>query len=72
MSDKKVVISWKKNLICTWIGQLLCMAGYSAIMPFIPLFIRDHYHITDDKQLGTVSISPSPRSFAKRTVCVSS
>ena len=52
MSDKKVVISWKKNLICTWIGQLLCMAGYSAIMPFIPLFIRDHYHITDDEQLG--------------------
>jgi len=45
-------INWKKNLICTWIGQLLCMAGYSAIMPFIPLFIRDQYHITDAKQLG--------------------
>ena len=52
MSDKNVAINWKKNLICTWIGQLLCMAGYSAIMPFIPLFIRDQYHITDDKQLG--------------------
>ncbi len=52
MSKQPVEISWKKNLICTWIGQLLCMAGYSAIMPFIPLFIRDHYHITDDKQLG--------------------
>ena len=52
MSAKVPAINWKKNLFCTWIGQLLCMAGYSAIMPFIPLFIRDQYHITDDKQLG--------------------
>ncbi|MBR7145044.1 MAG: MFS transporter [Lentisphaeria bacterium] len=52
MDTKVPAINWKKNLFCTWIGQLLCMAGYSAIMPFIPLFIRTQYNITDDKQLG--------------------
>ena len=45
-------INWKQNLVCTWIGQILCMAGYSAIMPFIPLFMRDKYHITNEKELG--------------------
>ena len=45
-------INWKKNLIATWIGQILCMAGFSAIIPFVPLFIRDKYHITDEKELG--------------------
>ena len=45
-------INWKQNLVCTWIGQILCMAGYAAIMPFIPLFIRDKFQITDEKELG--------------------
>ena len=40
-------INWKKNLVCTWLGQFLCQAGYAAIMPFLPLFIRDQYGITD-------------------------
>lgn len=52
MNRVSKAVNWKKNLICTWIGQLLCMAGYSAIMPFIPLFIEQKYNITDDKQLG--------------------
>lgn len=46
------VINWKRNLIATWLGQILCMAGFSAIIPFVPLFIRDKYHITDEKELG--------------------
>ncbi len=45
-------VNWKSNLIGNWIGQILCMAGYSAIMPFIPLFIRDRYNITDERELG--------------------
>ena len=45
-------INWKKNLVCTWLGQFLCQAGYAAIMPFLPLFIRDRYGITDEKELG--------------------
>ena len=46
------VINWKKNLFITWIGQILALGGHSAIMPFIPLFIQDKYHITDEKELG--------------------
>ena len=52
MEPLQNTVSWKQNLVCTWIGQILCMAGYAAIMPFIPLFIRDKYHITDEKELG--------------------
>lgn len=47
-----VVINWKKNLFVTWFGQILALAGHSAIIPFIPLFIRERYHITDEKTLG--------------------
>ncbi len=45
-------INWKKNLIFVWISQILAMAGFAAITPFIPLFLRDHYKITDEKTLG--------------------
>lgn len=52
MDPQQDTVFWKRNLICTWIGQILSMAGYAAIMPFIPLFIRDKYHIADEKELG--------------------
>ena len=52
MDSNEQTVNWKRNLIGTWIGQILCMAGYAAIIPFIPLFIRDKYHITDEKELG--------------------
>ncbi|MBQ6470831.1 MAG: MFS transporter [Victivallales bacterium] len=45
-------INWKRNLLCVWIGQLLCIAGSSAILPFMPLFIQEKYHVTDEKVLG--------------------
>ncbi|MBO5725129.1 MAG: MFS transporter [Lentisphaeria bacterium] len=45
-------INWKKNLFASWIGQILALGGHSAIMPFIPLFIQEKYHITDEKELG--------------------
>lgn len=32
---------WKKNLYVMWICQFLAMAGMSAIIPFLPLFIRE-------------------------------
>ena len=34
-------ISWKRNLACIWIGQILAMAGTSMVIPFIPLFLRE-------------------------------
>jgi MFS transporter, DHA1 family, multidrug resistance protein len=32
---------WKKNLYIMWICQFLAMVGMSAIVPFLPLFIRE-------------------------------
>jgi DHA1 family multidrug resistance protein-like MFS transporter len=33
--------SWKRNLIIIWICQFVAMIGMSAIVPFLPLFIRE-------------------------------
>ena len=52
MNSGAQTINWKRNLVGIWIGQILCMAGFSSIIPFVPLFIRDKYHITDEKELG--------------------
>lgn len=39
--------SWKKNLIIVWVCQFVAMIGMSAIVPFLPLFVR---------QLGITSL----------------
>ena len=33
--------SWKKNLVIVWICQFVAMIGMSAIVPFLPLFVRE-------------------------------
>ncbi len=33
--------NWKRNLYVMWICQFLAMIGMSAIVPFLPLFVRD-------------------------------
>ncbi|MBE6366345.1 MAG: multidrug efflux MFS transporter [Lentisphaerae bacterium] len=43
-------ISWKRNLACIWIGQLLAMAGTSMVLPFIPLFLREKLGIAAEAQ----------------------
>lgn len=43
---------WKRNLIILWISQFLAMAGMSAVVPFLPLFIRE---------LGVTSINETAR-----------
>jgi MFS transporter, DHA1 family, multidrug resistance protein len=35
------MIYWKKNLIIVWVCQFLAMVGMSAVVPFLPLFVRD-------------------------------
>ncbi len=35
------MIIWKKNLFIVWVCQFLAMIGMSAVVPFLPLFIRD-------------------------------
>ena len=43
---------WKRNLWLLWLSQLLGFMGYSAALPFIPLFMKQKYNIIDDKELG--------------------
>lgn len=33
--------SWKRNLIVVWVCQFIAMIGMSAIVPFLPLFVRE-------------------------------
>ncbi len=33
--------NWKRNLVLIWLGQFLTMLGMSAIVPFLPLFIKE-------------------------------
>ncbi|NWF88267.1 MAG: MFS transporter [Ignavibacteriaceae bacterium] len=35
------MFSWKRNLIIVWICQFVAMIGMSAIVPFLPLFVRE-------------------------------
>ena len=44
--------SWKKNLILLWLSQLAVMSGFSAMIPFIPLFIKNRFGITDEGEIA--------------------
>ena len=44
--------AWKLNLVMLWFSQLLVMAGYSAMIPFIPLFLKDELHVIDKHDLA--------------------
>jgi DHA1 family multidrug resistance protein-like MFS transporter len=37
---------WRRNLRILWIAQLLAMAGMSAFLPFLPLYVRQLGHLT--------------------------
>ncbi len=53
-SDKTKVSSnyWIVNLVCIWISQLLVMAGFSALVPFIPLFITGTLGVTNQEDVA--------------------
>ena len=33
--------TWKLNLALLWLSQILVLAGFSALIPFVPLFMKD-------------------------------
>jgi len=45
---------WEKNLIFIWISQFLGMVGMSAVVPFLPLFIRE-LGVTSSSEVSTWS-----------------
>ena len=34
-------LHWKRNLFLMWYSQILVWAGFAAVMPFIPLFMKE-------------------------------
>ena len=45
-------ISWQKNLLLLWLSQLAVMSGFSAMIPFVPLFMKEKYAIADTSELA--------------------
>ena len=43
---------WKLNLTMLWFSQILVMAGYTAMVPFIPLFIKNELGIFETAALA--------------------
>ncbi len=52
MSNTAKPINWKQNLFFVWLSQLLSMAGFAAVMPFIPVYLRVKYGIEDPNVRG--------------------
>lgn len=42
---------WKMNLAMLWISQLIILAGFQALGPFVPLFMKQDLGITDPNDL---------------------
>jgi hypothetical protein len=45
-------VSWKLNLAMLWFSQLLILAGFQALIPFIPLFIKNELGVIDHDELA--------------------
>lgn len=43
---------WKLNLFLMWSSQLLILAGFSAVMPFIPLFFKEVLGVENEGTRG--------------------
>ncbi|MBT3275335.1 MAG: MFS transporter, partial [Spirochaetales bacterium] len=54
--------SWKKNLYLVWIAQILSLAGFGFMLPFLPFFLQE-VGVTDPSELkrwvGLVSAVPA-------------
>ncbi len=46
------MVVWKCNLLMLWLSQIMVMAGYDALNPFISLFLREELGLTDPKRLA--------------------
>ena len=46
-----IQVNWQLNMWMLWFSQLLIFAGFSAMIPYVPLFIRDVLHVSNEKEL---------------------
>lgn len=42
--------SWQRNLAAVWFGQLLSVVGFSAVIPFLPLYVQE-LGVTDQHEV---------------------
>ena len=45
-------LHWKRNVAMMSLSQVLVMAGFTAAMPFIPLYLKEHLGIIDEGERG--------------------
>ncbi len=50
--EGKVMINWKRNLFFVWLSQILSLAGFGSVIPFIPLYMRNVLGVMDDGERG--------------------
>ncbi len=43
---------WKRNVAMMSLSQVLVMAGFAAAIPFIPLYLKEHFGIVDEGERG--------------------
>ena len=46
------MINWKRNLFFVWLSQILALAGFGSVIPFIPLYMRNVLGVMDDGERG--------------------
>ncbi len=46
------MIEWRRNLFFIWLSQILSLAGFGTVIPFIPLYMKDVLHILNDGERG--------------------
>ncbi|HDQ73672.1 MAG TPA: MFS transporter [Chloroflexi bacterium] len=40
-TDDQTSISWKRNLLVIWFAELIAVAGFTIVIPLLPLYVRD-------------------------------
>ncbi len=43
---------WKRNVAMMVMSQILVMAGFSAAIPFVPLYLKEHLGIVNEGERG--------------------
>ena len=62
-------INWKWNLFLVWFGQIIALCGDAFALPFIPLYLRDHFGLVDEAERG--ACVAAYQFFGLMTFCIS-
>jgi DHA1 family multidrug resistance protein-like MFS transporter len=46
--SSKTPISWKRNLVVIWFAEFVAVAGFTVVMPLLPLYVRE-LHVGDER-----------------------